>query len=344
MKKELILLVLLSIILFFSCHYIDDSNKNSFKLIKNGKILFLFENTIDNQIKYKISNKFDIFVKEVFKQNGILENKNFDLRSENILIILVEDNFHNVKYVDDGTKKRINKFRKMKNGSDFSRILYDFRISDNNSSIYGLFYANNNIIIINNKKIKNSEFKETFLFNILLSELNHYFISNNLIKNFKNKYIDYINNYVYNDEIRKIKLLDESITHFFGNYLTYHYCFMYKNNNIINLLNMNLSFSDYIFEDFYIKNIKSEIVKFPFKSIENFSFGGMSINDLIPYYISLSLYIYQKYNSFEIIKKFINFMYEAKFNSFNDIIYYNFKLSEDKFFKEWEDFTKKLFY
>lgn len=184
MKKEIIILVLLLLVLFISCYNIDNSNKSNFKLIKNGKLLFLFENTIDDQIKYNVSNKFDIFVKEFFKQNGIFVNKKIDVRSENILIIIVEDNFHNVKYVDEATKKRINKIRKMKNGSDFSRILYDLRISDNSSGISGLFYANNNVIIINYEKIKNSEYFETFLCNILLSELNHYFIANNMIKNF----------------------------------------------------------------------------------------------------------------------------------------------------------------
>ncbi len=344
MKKEIILLVLLLLVLFISCYNIDNSNKSNFKLIKNGKLLFLFENTIDDQIKYNVSNKFDIFVKEFFKQNGIFVNKKIDVKSENILIIIVEDNFHNVKYVDEATKKRINKIRKMKNGSDFSRILYDLRFKDKNTGIRGIFYPYNNIIIVNCETIKDYFFEMNLLL-LIFCELNHYFIANNLRSNLEERYRKVIENYNSDNDILKITIsCDEFITVFYSRYLIYQYCYYYNNNSIIKIFNMNLSFSDYIFNEFYINYAKNEIKKIKLKNIKSFLFGGISIIELIPYFYSLSFYIYQKYNGFEGIRKFINFMYEGKFNSFSDIIYYNFKLTEDKFFEEWENFTKKLFY
>lgn len=346
MKKILILSIFLLLFFYYSFNNIQsfDKNSNNFYLIRNSKLIFLFDNSIDQKIVIRISNNLNNFINEMFKSNKILTDKKININSENILIIFLNDNFTDVEYINERLKKKINKIRKMKNGSDFSRIIFDLNLRNKNLWIEGLYYPYNNIILIKYNKYKSEQYFETILMIILFSELNHYFISNNLLNNFGERYINSIINFAYDEELLKINFFDEAITVFYGWYFTYQYCILYKADNIANLLNMNLSFSDYIFRNFYLDAIKNNVVKIPFKEVKSFLYEGKRFISFIPYYVSLIFYIYQNYNGFDGIRKFINFMYEGKFSSFSDIIYYNFKLSEDKFFEEWENFAKKLFY
>ncbi len=152
----------------------------------------------------------------------------------------------------------------MKDGADFSRLSSDLWFMDKQTLVGGIFFPQNNIIIVNCNQIKNNKYFKIKLFTLILAELNHYFISINLRKNFQQRYINSITNGSYDKDLWSIHLFDEAITNFYGNYLSFFYFNSYNTQNVCEYFNLNLVIFDYLNDSYllYEKKYWEKMAKF----------------------------------------------------------------------------------
>jgi len=182
-------------------------------------------------------------------------------------VIIAKDNFDEIKFIN---KRIIKKINKNKENLDFidPNTIYNQIFLYNIPEMQGFFIPIKNVILIKFFINKNEQRNVIDSILTLLCELNHLFISENLLRNFGNEYSEHSLLKKQNYEIGKIvKLLDESITNFIG----FYYISLFDRNLVKNytyILNNDMKFNKEHILGFYRKLLQ---VKFKNIDIKNIS-------------------------------------------------------------------------
>ena len=331
MKKIKIIIIFFIILnlLYFSC---DSNNGSNFNLTKKGKNIILYNNIIPENNINNILNFYDEIISKILTDNRITSEKIID---KNLSIIIVKDNFNELNLIDDRILKKVNKELPLNKIID-KKQLYNKIFLMNIDMIKGVFFSLDDVIVIKYNLGNKKENQDRDSIILLLSEFNHYFISKNLERNFGKEYLDYSTGSVYNNEIYKIKkLIDEAITHF---YILYYRTFFDSKliSSINNILKIDTSFESNHILGFYSQYLDTIYDNKKIPGLKTFFYGGIDFQSLSIYYYALMVALTKRYGV-EIISKFIRFVYFSKYNSMEDITSNILNLTEDEFYKIWEN-------
>jgi hypothetical protein len=336
LKKYIFFLLLIFSILLISC------------VNKNENIKFSIETKANNIIVYNvnirkeiISNFLEYYDKIIDK--SLLDNELYknSILQEDIVIIILNKSFEEIKNIKPKTLRKVQKKRKNKLPILSKNIIYNLGITED-SYLNGIFQRLNDVIIIRLdflNDLNDLNKISTILCFMALSEYNHYIVSKNLLRNFGNSYSDYILKSKFDFELSKIKLFDESITHF---YFYYYYTFI--ESKIINeakiILNKELTFDPFYILGFYKQFLNTYFKKEEIGELKQFLYGDLSFKSSVVYYMYFPILIIEKYG-IDKLKKFINFIYYGKYSSVDELLKINFNVDENTFYNIWTDSVKK---
>ncbi len=328
MEKLITIIGIMLVIIFLSANTLENYN-----FTQNKQNFIIYNNKIDNGIINSILNSYSFFINCFMNKNHL---SNLKIEDQELVIIFVKNGIDEVEKINNKIIDKISKKRTNKNKINFSNIIYDLTIKDK-IYIRAIYLPLQDCIIINMKPFKEITFPTIPINCLLLSEYNHYLISKNLEKNFEKRYIDFYEKQKFDYDLHKIKyLFDEAITHFLSNYIF----LSYKNiEEIVQIKDYILNIDTFNSYSNFTKTAKSSLLKI--KPLHEFFMGALVTEDLLIYYLSLFCYIKDKYG-FGKISVFINYLYNIKFNSIEEIIKNIFQKEESSFYIEWEEYTMNM--
>lgn len=170
--------------------------------------------------------------------------------------------------------------------------------------------------------------------------MNHLFISENLLKNFSNEYIEHCLFKKVNFEFTKIiKLIDESIT----NFIIIYYNSLFDKElvkNYSDLIKIDLRFSKEHILGFYKQFLQVSYKNFDIQDINTFSFGGLDYDSLVYHWRYLIIFLTDRFGE-DILSKMIKFLYFSRYKTMEEITKNLFNMEEQKFYELWSLEAKK---
>jgi len=337
--KVIILVCIIYLLILASCS--KNEKMIRFLLIKNGKNLILYNSDIEKSFVDKTIKYYDTFVRKVLAYN-ISYSENLDISKNEILIIILKDNYQELKKINSKFIKKIEKYRNNPNHINLAYIYNDLNyVKPPTLPTIGMYLPLQDVIVLMGEHFisTNNEGVINLCF-LILAEYNHYLITKNLIRNFGKRYIDYALNSKYDYEIHKIKkLFDESITCFYSFYYS-----LFFQSKLIDDMDLILN-SDLLFDKDFITGYLKQYVNTLYKKeniedLKSFFYGDLKYISLIVYDLYLSIFISEKFG-IEKLYKLINFLYFGNYLSVNEITQSVFGVDENTFYNLWTDIVKK---
>ncbi len=341
MEKMKYKIIVLFIVLAFITISISASKdkQQTFDIYKNKSNVFI----INRLVNFSLFNKnesiehfmfnYSEIINKFFEINGIKSRNIRNIEDEKLLIIIALRSFDEFKYIDQSILINIphSDMDYIKKLTDKIKISISFK-----DSFMGLYWSDVDLILLNSFENGINDFKKTNYDNILyllISEYSHKIIYENMKNN------DQKESYY-----KIMPIFDECITIFYSQFLP----FTSERGIIKNYNKIKPNFAiNYKNLDNFFKCISKN---------KNFSKNYSKINSLydilyinifdrisfLPYNTSFFYYIFKVYGVVGIIN-YINFMYNEKYCSNEEIIKKAFKKDMKTFADEWQKYTDELY-